>query len=41
VLHPDAFRLRRWFAPIYVALWMLILLTLAAALYGPHHGLLG
>ncbi len=41
IRYPEAFRLRRWFAPVYAALWVLILANLALALSLPHHGLLG
>lgn len=40
VRHPETLRLRRWFGPLYLGLWVLIAATLAVAFAEPHSGLL-
>ncbi|HET8653936.1 MAG TPA: hypothetical protein VFL93_00285 [Longimicrobiaceae bacterium] len=41
ILHPHMLRVRYYFVPIYVAIWIAVLGTYAAAFSQPHRGLLG
>jgi hypothetical protein len=40
ITHPDMLRTRHYFVPVYVAIWLAVLGSFAAAIVQPHRGLL-